>query len=350
MFQFPPTSWQVHGLAWSATTGFWFAAVVVLLRFLLVKRSGSAWLCGFWAFVGTASTLILLGRISTWTSTYQPPYPCDVALQISMPIVCAIGLFWALWANRRGTEGGGFTAMAGTILATVIVGVHALMPSGVSHHSASVRTQCKNNLKQIGLAFHSYHDIHRLLPPASISKPPKSWRVNLLPFLERQKLYESYDQSVAWDSKTNRPLTLQRTVMFECPARPKRAQTNAEGQFLTAYTVPVGAQSMFDGSQQVRFRNVEDGLSNTLMVVESCGTDIVWSEPRDSDLTRVDFSVNAASLQIDRSNSLLSSYHSGMAWGLLGDGSVRALSAQTDPNVLKALITKAARDDTGSDW
>lgn len=240
--------------------------------------------------------------------------------------------------------------MAGTVIAGIVFVIPLLFPSMVYPRTWAARTQCKNNLKQIGLAFHNYYDVYQLFPPARISKPSKSWRVNLLPFMEGQELYEEYDESSAWDSPVNHPLTLTRVNSLMCPGRPQRTERNQQGQYLTSYTVPAGPQSIFDGSQQVGFRKIEDGLSNTLMVVESCGTDIVWSEPRDSVLTKTAFSVNAGTGRIDRSSSLLSSYHRGMAQALLADGSVRAVGEQIDADVLQALISKSGREDVGDDW
>lgn len=349
MYEFPPTAWQIHGLGWSSATGYWLTAFVVLLFILVRWRRSSFWVSGFWAFSAMTGTILAFNSLPVY-SPYRSPVIVDVMLKIGLLLVCGIGVVRALWAGKGKADGGGFAAMIAPAFAAVFLFGSLLLPRMGYPRVNSARAQCKNRLRQIGIAFHNYHDVHQLFPPAKISKPSKSWRVNLLPFVDQKELYDAYLETAAWDSDVNRPLTLQPTRVFECPGRPERVQTNAEGQFLTAYTVPVGRQSIFDGSQQVRMQSIEDGTSNTLMVVESCGTDIVWSEPRDSDLTKVDLSVNVATSQIDRSNSLLSSYHPGSAQALLADGSVRTVSNQIDANLLKALITKAAGDDSSGDW
>ncbi|APZ94979.1 DUF1559 domain-containing protein [Fuerstiella marisgermanici] len=64
------------------------------------------------------------------------------------------------------------------------------------------RLQCKNNLKQIGLALHNYHDVYEAFPPAftvnSDGHPLHSWRTLILPFMEQQALYDSIDLSKPW--------------------------------------------------------------------------------------------------------------------------------------------------------
>src|SRR5262249_21734482 len=74
---------------------------------------------------------------------------------------------------------------------------------------ATRRMQSTNNLKQIALAMHSYHDTMGRFPPAIVrdkeGKPLYSWRVLLLPYLEQQNLYNQFKLDEPWDSEHNRP-------------------------------------------------------------------------------------------------------------------------------------------------
>src|SRR3990172_9467251 len=87
--------------------------------------------------------------------------------------------------------------------------VFLLLPgSGRSHNAASRRTACKNNLHQIEMALHYYHDKYHCFPPAYVAdasgRPLHSWRVLLLPFLEQENLYRQYRFDEPWDGPHNR--------------------------------------------------------------------------------------------------------------------------------------------------
>src|SRR5262245_23505539 len=73
-----------------------------------------------------------------------------------------------------------------------------------------------NNLKQIGLALHAFHDVHQHLPPAFVTGPDNrpwhSWRVLLLPFIDQAALYTRYKFDEPWDGPGNR------TLLYEMPA------------------------------------------------------------------------------------------------------------------------------------
>src|SRR5207249_2796575 len=75
---------------------------------------------------------------------------------------------------------------------------------------AGRRTVSQNNLKQIGLAMHNYHDTYRHFPPQALTdkngKPLLSWRVAVLPFIEQDNLYRQFKLDEPWDSEHNRKL------------------------------------------------------------------------------------------------------------------------------------------------
>ena len=70
---------------------------------------------------------------------------------------------------------------------------------GSAGREPSRRSQCKNNLKQIGLALHNYHEKYQAFPPAytvdATGKPLHSWRTLILPFVDQQALYDKIDLS-----------------------------------------------------------------------------------------------------------------------------------------------------------
>ena len=205
--------------------------------------------------------------------------------------------------------------------------VGLLLPATQAAREAARRAQCVNHLKQIGLAFHNYHDVNNHLPPAAIrdkaGKPLLSWRVAILPYLEQGALYDRFHLDEPWDSPHNKTLLGSMPPMFACPSapRPDPATTN--------YRAIVGPGAAFEGAEGRSFRDVTDGTSMTLAVVEAKDA-IPWTKPEDLPF---DPDVKAPALP--------SSFHSGGANVLFLDGSVRFLKNSVAPAVLRALETRA---------
>ena len=200
------------------------------------------------------------------------------------------------------------------------------------------RSPCSNNLKQIGLALHMYHDEWKCLPPAYVAdeqgRPMHSWRVLILPYVEQQALYEQYDFDQPWDSPHNLEVARQMPNVFHCP---KDQQT---GPADTSYVMPVGPGALCDGATPTTFADVTDGTSNTLAVVEMSDSGILWTEPQDLDVAAMTFTINAPG------GVGLRSAHPGGANVLLLDASVRYLSEQIPAEYLHALVTRAGGEPT----
>ena len=89
----------------------------------------------------------------------------------------------------------------------ILLLIALLLPAVRTGPRASCRMSCSNNLKQIALAMHNYHDVHGCFPPAYTTdengRPMHSWRIFLLPYIEQQHLYDQYDFDQPWDSPHN---------------------------------------------------------------------------------------------------------------------------------------------------
>ncbi len=196
------------------------------------------------------------------------------------------------------------------------------------------RTQCKNNLKQIALALHNYHDDCGALPPAytidANGKPLHSWRTLILPYLEQQALYNTIDLSKPWNHPVNSKAFKTTLPIYRCPA--SELPPN-----YTSYLASVGENSCFHPTNPRTFSEFTDGTSNTLMVVEFPNEYAVhWMSPLDAD---EDMIVGFASL-----GKLA---HTGGTQVALADSSVRFLSDHIDPQTLLALFTVAGGETVG---
>jgi prepilin-type processing-associated H-X9-DG protein len=190
---------------------------------------------------------------------------------------------------------------------------------------AVARTQSTNNLKQIGLAFHNYHDQHGALPPAAVydkdGKALLSWRVLILPYIEQDALYKEFRLNEPWDSEHNKKLIAKIPPIYVT----RLAKPSAVGG--TFYQGFLGKMAAFEGKRGLRFVEFTDGLSNTIMVAESA-VDVPWTKPAD--------------LPFDPDGKLpkLGGLFEGGFNTLFCDGSVRFLKATIKPDTLKMMITR----------
>ena len=208
---------------------------------------------------------------------------------------------------------------------SVVVGL--LLPAVQAAREAARRTQCVNNLKQIGLAFHSYVTAKKAFPRAATTdrqgRPLLSWRVAILPYIGQQSLYNKFKRNEPWDSPHNKALLKEMPSSYSCPSR-----ANPE-PFTTTYQVFSGKGTMFEKGQDISVSGVTDGISNTLLVVEAKEA-VPWTKP--ADLT---FGPDAAP-SLDGAGSL----HPGGFNAVFADASVRFIKLVIDPNVFRALITR----------
>lgn len=219
--------------------------------------------------------------------------------------------------------------VVGCILAALLLYV-LTNPQFQGAREAARRSLCTNNLKQIGLALHDYHDAYGSLPPAyvvdEIGTPLYSWRVVLLPFLEQKSLYSEWDLTQAWDSPANRRLSDTVLSVYTCP-------NSTDAGPCTNYIAPVGPDSVFPGTEAVTFDDITDPTHQTIMVAEMTGARIPWAAPFDE---RVSFdSIN--------SSGGIGSKHVGGMHVLFCDGSAGFVLEDTDATALTNLFNRHDR-------
>jgi beta-lactamase regulating signal transducer with metallopeptidase domain len=205
--------------------------------------------------------------------------------------------------------------------------VSTLLPAVTAARDAARRQQSANNLKQIALALHNFHDRNQRFPPAVVLGPnnvPRSWRIEILPYLNANDLYEQYHKEEPWDSEHNKSLLAKMPPVFRNPMDDPHS-TN------TSYFVIAGPGTIFDGAEGTQILQIRDGTSNTLLAVEA-KRDVPWTKPDDIPYAA------------DKPLPKFGGWNRGGYFAALADGSVRFLSESLDQNVLRLLITKA--DDT----
>lgn len=193
---------------------------------------------------------------------------------------------------------------------------------------AAARLQDMNNVKQIMLAMHNYHDTHGHFPPAVCygktgagGKVPHSWRVELLPYLEQAALYEMYHFDEPWDSDHNKQVLARMPAMFRSPM-------DEVGSKNASYFVPVGPDTVFSDKEGVKLADISDGTSVTVCVIEA-KRNIPWTKPED------------IAFDPDKELPKFGGWTpAGFTVGMC-DGSARFLSAEIKEAVLKNLIEKA---------
>jgi len=206
--------------------------------------------------------------------------------------------------------------------------VSHLGPSLATARQASARAQSLNNLKQLALALLNYEAVHGHFPPAVVMGPdgkmPHSWRVEILPYLECQKLYDQYRLDEPWDSPANHKILVQMPDVFRSPTEPA-SSTGA------CYFVLTGPGTMFDGKKGTRIRDVRDGTAFTILLVEA-KRDIPWTKPED------------IPYDADKPLPKLGGFFEGKFNLALADGSVHLLSEDVPQKTLRALVTKDGRE------
>lgn len=203
-----------------------------------------------------------------------------------------------------------------------------LLTQVLSHAStASTRAVAMNNMKQIMLAMHNYHDVYGHFPPAIVQGrdgkggPPHSWRIELLPFLEAAQLYEAYRFDEPWDSESNKAILARMPAAFRIPGDPPTS-TNA------GYFGLVGPGTLFSNAKGTRMVEIADGTSNTIALVEA-RREIPWTKPED-----IVYSP-------DKPVPQLGSGPSEEILVAICDGSVRMIPRNLDPNIIRAMLTIA---------
>jgi prepilin-type N-terminal cleavage/methylation domain-containing protein len=301
------------------------------------------------------------------------------------------------------------------VIAIIAILIGLLVPAVQKVRDAAARIHCANNLKQLGLALHNHHGTFEYFPtsvrPAGVTSLPRiSWTIPLLPFIEQDNIQRRYDLNSTWGAASNLPLTSQPIKILQCPSAPGSTRLDGDPQTnswnivaVTDYAAATGVAAyatnvnptgtvlpgIMQKNTRVRIADVTDGLSNTIMVVESAGRPQIWRAGRPygtppaqkvngggwsrpgSDLTFQTSTYDGTSFPGNCAVNCTNGFdyptynmapfgtegtgepygfHSNSLNALLGDGSVRNVSSSISVYTFAALVTRSGSEVIGSDF
>jgi prepilin-type N-terminal cleavage/methylation domain-containing protein/prepilin-type processing-associated H-X9-DG protein len=189
------------------------------------------------------------------------------------------------------------------VIAIIAILISLLLPAVQQAREAARRTQCKNNLKQVGLALHNYESTFTTLPPGQLRGNTATPHTMIMPYMDQSAGYALFDFSYAMTNARNNAATVLNLPMFQCPSEVSNgfvtwpAAPSTAGR--TNYVQNMGISStyfdttntaMFFAGRGVKFRDITDGMSNTAMFAEikrgwgagtTAGSGIVPGSPED---------------------------------------------------------------------
>jgi prepilin-type N-terminal cleavage/methylation domain-containing protein/prepilin-type processing-associated H-X9-DG protein len=277
------------------------------------------------------------------------------------------------------------------VIAIIAVLIGLLLPAVQKVREAANRMSCTNNLKQLCLGMHNYHDAYGTFPPSARTRDSQGrpnlqgWGPFILPFIEQQNLYNLYRWDQDWFRLENRPVITTPLKTMQCPSAPPGrvdsgttmsvAWTAAAGDYVPTTRIAQGAidaglvpptadiNGIMVTNTTPRIADVRDGTSNTILLVEDAGRPQRWERRQ-----QVPGRVPGAGWA-DRDNLIaptgsregpsgwvrlgpcavncmnqdeVYAFHSGGANVGFADGHVQFLRDSTSLPILAALITRAA--------
>ncbi|QDU38234.1 putative major pilin subunit [Maioricimonas rarisocia] len=257
------------------------------------------------------------------------------------------------------------------VIAIIAILVALLLPAVQQAREAARRSQCKNNLKQLGLAFHNYYDVYRVLPDggrdrgtdpcsgccSADNRGEWNWMYQILPYIEQTNLYNEPSDNEVYRTPVS---------VYYCPTRRRPARYPTTGTAKTDYAGSAGdSMSGYNGAvvrrscaHPVTFADMVDGTSNTLLIGEkqtnpknfggsggdnepwaNSGWDqdqIRWADPNYPPASDFDHQAEPPTYWSSR----FGSSHVGIFNGLRVDGSVRSVSYNIDKEMFRRLCVR----------
>ncbi|HQX51054.1 MAG TPA: DUF1559 domain-containing protein [Planctomycetaceae bacterium] len=211
------------------------------------------------------------------------------------------------------------------------VAIALLLPAVQQAREAARRTQDMNSLKMIGLALHNYHDANGKFPAranyGTSGNALLSWRVHLLPYLDQKKLYEQFHLDEPWDSEHNLTLLdrIPNVYQSKSLSDPKK----------TVFVTADGPGTMMEGKAGTGLRDVTDGTSNTIFVMEANPENaVLWTQPEDLPFDPQSPGIGLGQFRTQGFQALFADGSVRLIANKIADESLRNLIIRNDGNVI----------------
>jgi prepilin-type N-terminal cleavage/methylation domain-containing protein len=264
------------------------------------------------------------------------------------------------------------------VIAIIGILVSLLLPAVQAAREAARRTQCLNNVTQLGLAVHSYEFHFESLPPGvtnddgPIRSEPQgkhvSWIVKILPYMEENPVFRMFDQSAGAYAPVNAPVRRVHIEILQCPSDRLPYINDAGTVVRSGYAgchhdseAPIDADNngLLFLNSKIRFRDMDDGSSKTILLGEALtapdelgwvsgtratlrNTSVIEEPPRH---TASGGDLKQDEADQDKRGPMFvggfGSYHPAVVNVALADGSARGLSVDTDRELLRQLGNRA---------
>jgi prepilin-type N-terminal cleavage/methylation domain-containing protein len=296
--------------------------------------------------------------------------------------------------NRRSRQHGFTLIELLVVIAIIAILIALLLPAVQQTREAARKTQCRDHLKQIGLALHNYHDSHRVLPPGylyrrSADSPPANaagfgWAAMILPYVDQANLYSRMNWNVPIYDAANEVPRQHRLAIYLCPTDSVSESSfvemgpTPERYAMASYVSSFGTPDLDENQEQrlgafsrnsrTRLAQMTDGTSNSLLVGERengpfrragvhgvhfsyettwAGAVREYDDPEDDHGHMAMFQTGHTPNSLDSDDRDVCAPHVGYANFLLGDGSCRAISESIDFNLYQALGTISSGEVIG---
>ena len=274
------------------------------------------------------------------------------------------------------------------VIAIIAILIALLLPAVQQAREAARRSTCKNNLKQIGLALHNYHDVHSVFAPGGIlgsgsgssARNGLGWQAMILPQLEQGAIYNQFNFNIAYNQVPNVDQSKTPVQVYLCPSSQEIESPNEAGSTTLHYWAvqgPLGAklvgtgnyesvaetqarggfatQGLFYPNSRVKIAWVTDGTTNTIAVGESSWQDNTqlraWARGPNEvgnyhtiSSRNVVLVINSKMVPTRWNDTPFGSEHTGGSHFLLGDGSVRFISENIDMAVYRGSSSRDGKE------
>lgn len=296
-------------------------------------------------------------------------------------------------------------------IAIIAVLVALLLPAVQQAREAARRTQCLNNLHQLGIGMHNFHSTYGFFPTSVTGSAVHYWGAQTLPFMDQVSLGNRYDYTVSYRHVNNREAIQSQLAVHNCPGTPEQPRLNVKflalppagepawpsavsdymgnsgpssgfwnSPAVVSYPKPENTDGPFAGNRGqtesgVRTADITDGTTNTILLVESAGRPAVWrygvkvpnsglstspaadyvslcgwGDPNVSVIRgyKSDGKTQTGTGVINACNNFsIYSFHPGLANVTLADGSSRSVSENIAADVIVGLLTMAGAERGG---